>query len=124
MDTYLIEDSPVIREHLTATLEELTPVRVVGVAAEEATATRWLQDPSHRCDLVIVDLVLEGGSGLGVLRGADTRHDQRRFVVLTNYASDEMRERCAELGAERVFDKSNELDALIDYCSAGTPRSA
>jgi hypothetical protein len=27
-----------------------------------------------------------------------------------------MRERCALLGANRVFDKSEDIDALIDYC--------
>jgi hypothetical protein len=27
-----------------------------------------------------------------------------------------MRRRCLELGAHRVFDKSNEIDGLIEYC--------
>jgi hypothetical protein len=27
-----------------------------------------------------------------------------------------MRKRCSQLGADAVFDKSNEIDALIDYC--------
>jgi len=27
-----------------------------------------------------------------------------------------MRRKCLELGADRVFDKSNEIDALILYC--------
>jgi hypothetical protein len=29
-----------------------------------------------------------------------------------------MRRRCADLGADAVFDKSNEIDALIEYCIA------
>jgi hypothetical protein len=29
-----------------------------------------------------------------------------------------MRRRCLELGADRVFDKSNEIDALIQYCTS------
>ena len=33
-----------------------------------------------------------------------------------SYAAPDMRERCSQLGAEPVFDKSNEIDALIDYC--------
>jgi hypothetical protein len=28
-----------------------------------------------------------------------------------------VRERCEALGADRVFDKSSELDDLIDYCA-------
>jgi uncharacterized protein YdcH (DUF465 family) len=36
--------------------------------------------------------------------------------VLTNYPSPDMRQRCAALGADRLFDKSRELDELITYC--------
>jgi DNA-binding NarL/FixJ family response regulator len=92
-------------------------VQVVGSAADEGTALRWLEDANHACDLVIVDVVLQGGSGLGVLRSAELHRIGRRCVVLTNYATPDMRTRCLELGAERVFDKSNELDDLIEYCT-------
>jgi DNA-binding NarL/FixJ family response regulator len=114
--TFLVEDSPVIRENLIATLEEMTPVQVVGSADEEGAAKRWLDDPSHECELVIVDVVLRSGSGLGVLRAAAQPGSARRFVVLTNYATADMRERCRSLGADRVFDKSSELDDLIAFC--------
>lgn len=121
---FLVEDSPIIRENLIATLEEMTPVKVVGSAEDEGGARLWLDDPSHECDLVIVDVVLRSGSGLGVLRAsAQRRPPSRRFVVLTNYATADMRERCASMGADRVFDKSSELDDLIAYCdglAAGT----
>jgi two-component system OmpR family response regulator len=36
---------------------------------------------------------------------------------LTNYATPDIRKRCAQLGADAVFDKSNEIDALVEYCS-------
>lgn len=36
-------------------------------------------------------------------------------VVLTNYATREMRTRCLELGAEAVFDKSSEIDELVSW---------
>jgi DNA-binding NarL/FixJ family response regulator len=106
LKTFLVEDSPVIRDNLIATLEELVPVQVVGTAEDEATALAWLEGtqslaskPGSAVDLVIVDIFLKGGSGLGVLRKAD------------------MRQRCLELGADRVFDKSGEIDALIQYCA-------
>jgi hypothetical protein len=37
-------------------------------------------------------------------------------VVLSNYATPDIRNRCAQLGVDAVFDKSNEIDALMDYC--------
>jgi DNA-binding NarL/FixJ family response regulator len=115
---YLIEDSPVIRENLIATLEEMAPVTVVGSADTEGAATAWLQSHAPQdCRLVIVDIFLKGGSGLGVLRAMTDSHAGRKLVVLSNYATPEMRERCMELGADRVFDKSDDIDALIDYCT-------
>ena len=116
LQIYLVEDSPVIRENLIATLEELVPAEVVGTAVDEATAVRWLGDPLHPVDLVIVDIFLQGGSGLGVLRAAQTLPQRHKLVVLSNYATPVMRRNCLALGADRVFDKSNEIEGLIEYC--------
>jgi DNA-binding NarL/FixJ family response regulator len=118
LQTYLVEDSPVIRDSLIGTLEELLPLRVVGVAGDEASAVHWLTQPGNHADLLIVDIFLEGGSGLGVLRAASQLSPRRHVVVLSNYATPDMRRRCLELGADRVFDKSNEIDALIQYCAS------
>ncbi len=114
--TYIVEDSQVIRENLIATLEELVPVEVVGTAEDEATAVQWLARASNHADLLIVDIFLRAGSGLGVLRAASALAQRRNMVVLSNYATPDMRRKCLELGADRVFDKSNEIDALIQYC--------
>ena len=115
--TYIVEDSPVIREDLIATLEELTNVKVIGTAEDEATAVEWLSQPGNKPDLVIIDIFLKGGSGLGVLRAAGIlAASAARLVVLSNYATADMRRRCLELGATRVFDKSNDIEALILYC--------
>jgi len=116
--TYIVEDSPVIREDLIATLEELTKVKVIGTAADEASAVQWLSQEGNTPDLVIIDIFLKGGSGLGVLRAAGMlAASAARLVVLSNYATPDMRRRCLELGAARVFDKSNDIDGLILYCA-------
>ena len=115
--TYIVEDSLVIRENLIATLEELAPVEVVGTAEDESTAVQWLTRPSNLFDLVIVDIFLNGGSGLGVLRASNGLSQRHKMVVLSNYATPDIRRKCLELGADRVFDKSNDIDALIAYCT-------
>lgn len=112
----IVEDSPVILDNLIATLEELADVEVVGTAADEATALRWIRDSPSAFDMMIVDIFLKSGTGLGVLREARDAGLNVPRVVLTNYATPDIRERCRELGADRVFDKSNELEELIAYC--------
>lgn len=114
--TYLVEDNPTIRENLIATLEELADVEAVGMAETESAGTDWLQQNPDAWDLAIVDLFLRQGSGLGVLTACRERHPHQKIVVLSNYATPDIRSRCAQLGVDAVFDKSNEIDALMDYC--------
>lgn len=116
LTTFLVEDSLVIQQSLVATLQELTPVNVVGVAADEQAALQWLSNPANEAELVIVDIFLRSGSGLGVLRAARQHWPKRHMVVLSNYATPDMRTTCLALGAQEVFDKSTEIDALILYC--------
>ncbi len=115
--TYIVEDSPVIRENLIATLEEMVPVEVIGTAEDEASAAQWLGRTDNACDLVIIDIFLKSGSGLGVLQAARKTDGGRKLVVLSNYATPDMRRKCLQLGADEVFDKSNEIDGLISYCA-------
>lgn len=114
--TFIVEDSPVIRDNLVAALQDLADAEILGTAADEASAVQWLQQ-GQACDLLVIDIFLREGSGLGVLRAAAELGSHARRVVLTNYATQEMRQHCLALGANRVFDKSRELDELLAYCA-------
>jgi len=113
---YLIEDNLLIRANLVAALVELANVEIVGEAASEREATDWLRAHAGGWQLAVVDLFLAQGSGLGVLRACRTRRTSQKTVVLSNYVTSEMRRRCAELGADAIFDKSTEVDEFLAYC--------
>jgi two-component system OmpR family response regulator len=116
--TYIVEDNATIRENLIATLEELASVQTLGWSEAERDAKAWIDGNARGWDLLIVDLFLKQGSGLGVIEACQDRGRDQRVVVLSNYATSDMRRRCAQLGADAVFDKSNEIDGLVDYCLA------
>jgi two-component system OmpR family response regulator len=116
LKTYIVEDNPTIRENLIGTLEELARIDAVGTAETENEGKAWLTENSGDWDLAIVDLFLKQGSGLGVLAACRDRPARQKVVVLSNYATADIRQRCAQLGVDAVFDKSNEIDALVDYC--------
>ena len=113
---FLVEDSPVIRENLAAAMEELAPVQIVGFADDEPAAMNWIAANPEGVDLLVIDIFLKRGSGLEVLRAA-SKLTKACKVVLSNYATPDMRRKCLELGADRAFDKSNEIEALIAYCA-------
>jgi DNA-binding NarL/FixJ family response regulator len=114
--TYLVEDNPTIRDNLITTLQELASVNAVGTADNENDGKEWLQKNPQLWDLAILDLFLKQGSGLGVLAACKNRKSNQKVVVLSNYATVDIRQRCAQLGVDAVFDKSNEIDALVDFC--------
>lgn len=113
---FIVEDNPTILSNLVTTLEELTGTRVVGSANTEADAVQALRQQGNALDLIIVDIFLAAGNGLGVLEAAQSMDLRAQRVVLSNYATPEVRRRSLAMGAARVFDKSRDLDALIDYC--------
>lgn len=121
--TYIVEDNATIRENLVGTLEELTCIETIGYAEAESEARAWFDGHRDDWELAVVDLFLKQGSGLGVLQACADRQPHQKVVVLSNYATPDIRKRCAELGVDAVFDKSNEIDALIDFCIAQTATS-
>ncbi|MDR6215615.1 response regulator [Paracidovorax wautersii] len=110
----LVEDSATIRDTLIPAMHELADIDVVATAE---TVLEALAASDH-CDwgLMVLDLFLKEGSGLTVLERLRHRPRHQRIVVLTNYATPDIRERCARLGANAVFDKSTELDAFFEDC--------
>ena len=118
--TYIVEDNHTILENLIESLEEIAYVKVVGHAATESEAKLWLALHDGHWQLAVVDMFLQEGSGLGVLEGCRDREASQKVVVLTNYATPDIRQRSLALGADAVFDKSNELDDFFAYCIAET----
>ena len=115
--TFLVEDNRTIRDNLIPALEDLADAAVVGMAETESDAVIWLSSHPDDWQLLIVDLFLKEGSGLGVLRSCMNRPASKRAVVLSNYINADIRARCMALGADAVFDKSRELEAFFEYCN-------
>jgi len=114
---YVVEDNLLIRDNLMETLKELLNVEVIGHAATEQAACRWLTTHSRDWQLLIVDLFLLEGTGFGVIKQCLRHNTKQRVVVLSNYATEDIRSRCLARGADAVFDKSTELEQFFSYCA-------
>jgi DNA-binding NarL/FixJ family response regulator len=95
----------------------------VGFAETEHEGKRWLAR-NDDWDVMIVDLFLREGSGMNVVEAARKRRPGQQVIVLSNHANRDVRWRCAQLGADAVFDKSKEIEALVDYCLRRTGAGA
>ncbi|MGC3986239.1 MAG: response regulator [Pseudorhodoferax sp.] len=108
----LVEDNPLIRQSMQEMLEEVLGAQVVAWADGEDAAIETLRRTAW--DVALVDLFLLQGSGLGVARAFEQRGAGQRVYVLSNYATPSIRERCAALRIDGIYDKSTELDRLLE----------
>ena len=117
MKVFLIEDAVKIRSILIEVLQQTGNVEIVGFADSEKDALNQLR--SLEWDIAIVDITLREGNGLGVLAGL--KNDGRPYgkrLVFTNSANSALRDRALALGADGFFDKSRDMDNLIDRIQA------
>jgi DNA-binding NarL/FixJ family response regulator len=112
----LVEDLKRTRSLMEDLFHSLGGFRVTGTTGTEAEAKLWLDERHGACDLVVVDLVLEQGSGLGVIERCRVRAPQAKVVVFSSYATPGVSAHCLRLGADAVFDKG-EPSAFVAYCA-------
>lgn len=107
MNVFIVEDSPSIRQRLSAMLGGIDGVTVVGQADTPGEALEGIL--RTRPDSVVLDIHLVGGTGIEVLRQAHLQTPGTVFIVLTNYPNAQYRRICMEAGAAYFFDKSSEI---------------
>lgn len=112
----LIEDSPLIRRHLVALLEDSADINVAGEVDTEAAAIAALD--STVFDAAVVDLQLREGSGFGVLQHLKAHRPELLAIVLTNSNTPAMRARSLALGAHHFLDKSSEFERVAELLEA------
>ena len=108
----IADETLMVREHLKAMLLELLGVIIVGEArdaGEVVEASRTLNP-----DVVILSFQLPGGPGLDTLRRVREMQPLAKVIVLTNLSSLEYRNACLKAGADFFFDKSLEIEKVVE----------
>ena len=118
---FLVEDSPAIRARLAATIRGIEGAELVGEAGTVGGAIEGIR--STQPSAVILDLQLEDGSGLEVLKAVQPSAPVLHVAVLTNYATDQHRRACIDAGAEYFLDKSSEFARIREIVQRWVARS-
>jgi CheY-like chemotaxis protein len=109
----LVEDSAVLTRRLVDLLSEPGRIEVSAQAATQSEAVLRLQEGPF--DVLVVDIELAEGNGVAVIRHARQLYPpdaQPLIVVLTNYASDFVRDHCFAAGADYFLDKMRDIALL------------
>jgi two-component system, NarL family, response regulator LiaR len=108
----IVDDHSVVREGLRAFLRLQEGIDVVGEAASAAEAIRVAAAQSP--DVVLLDLVMPGGDGIGAIRQVIEVAPAARVLVLTSFADDAQIFAAMSAGAAGYLLKDIDPQALSD----------
>jgi two-component system response regulator DesR len=104
---FVADDSVAIRDRVNAMLAEEGMLIDGGAGTPQACIAAIL---ASRPDVVVLDVQLEGGSGLQVLNAVRAAAPEVAFVVFSNNSGPADRARYLGQGAACFLDKSSEFD--------------
>jgi CheY-like chemotaxis protein len=103
----VVDDSTPSRLVMEELLGELGGYEFLGHVSSEGDATDWMQRNPPMWQAVILDLVLQEGSGFNLIGRFKQHHPNGHIVVFSEFASPAVRARCIDLGASAAFRKSD-----------------
>lgn len=115
------DDSPLIRERVAGLLDS-SAMAVIGHAETPQYAIEGIL--AMHPDVVVLDVQLNGGSGLQVLRAVRHAAPDIAFVVFSNHSDPAYRKRYLGEGAQAFLDKSTEFDQLARTVTQAAPAFA
>ena len=116
MKVLVADDSDIMRRRLLYMIEEIGGVKS---ACEAGDFTGTMQQISHnRPDILVLDIRMPGGSGIDVLKFLENQTESKNrpslIIVYTNYSYPQYFDECYRLGADYCFDKSADIENLVD----------
>lgn len=111
MNIVIVDGSLTARAQWRALLARERQMHVVGEAGCEQSAIETITQCQP--DVVLMDLALQPGSGLRVLRAIRQLGIGARVMVLTHACYEETRRACAEHGLSGFFDKASQTDEAL-----------
>ena len=106
-----VDDDPATQQVLSVLIDVEPELSAADQAYTGAEALAHVETRSP--DIIICDVNMPGMSGMQAL---PLLRQACPDAVIALYSSHPMARTGLQRGADAVFDKSNEIDALLDYC--------
>lgn len=106
----IVEDSDAVHAVLYNMVTRIPGLSVAGGFSCVSSALEGIRsDPP---DVVLLDIQLQGESGMKVMQGVAESHPSTKVIVVSNYADAIYRRHYMNAGAYAFFDKSHDLKKL------------
>ena len=112
MKIFIAESSPGIYERLVRLLSSIEGLEIEGEITQPIEAVPDIVAASPNA--VVLDGGFAGGKGLEALK--KIKHENPKIIVfvMSDFPNAHYKKKCIEAGADFFFDKSNEIDWLLD----------
>ena len=110
---FLVDDHPLVREHLTALIQQEADLEVCGEAADAPSALTLIHQRNP--DLVILDISLKRSHGLDLLKDLKGFRPKPAVLVLSMHEETLYAERALRAGALGYITKE---EAIVNILSA------
>jgi len=107
----IVDDHPIVRQGLRAMIDAEPDMKICGEAQTERAARGAIRALSP--DAVVIDLSLEEGDGINLVRDARAHHPDIALLVLSMHDENIYAERLLEVGASGYIMKQAASDQLI-----------
>jgi two-component system, NarL family, response regulator LiaR len=107
----IVDDHGVVRQGLRFLVEQEPGIEVVGEFGDGASAVAAI--PACRPDVLLLDLLMPGMDGLGVLAAVKPKHPALEVVVLTSLVDDDHLLAAIRAGAISYLHKTASADDVV-----------
>jgi DNA-binding NarL/FixJ family response regulator len=107
----LVDDHKVVRQGLRALLEEERDFKIVGEAGDGLEALRLVE--TTRPDILVVDLMIPGLTGLEVARRAERASSRTRVIILSMHSNEAYVLEALKNGASGYVLKDSSAEDLV-----------
>ena len=108
----IVDDHPLLRDGLGKVLNQQVDFRVCGEAGDARSALAAI--PKCRPDVVIVDLTMDDGNGLDLIKDIRAQHAALPVLVLSMHHENLYAERAVRAGAQGYVMKREPVGVVVD----------
>jgi len=108
----IVDDHPVVREGFSRFIETTPGMKVCCESGSAAEA--FARYCKRRPDVVLVDLALQEGSGLELIKDIIAHDPQAKMIVVSGHDENLYAERCVRAGAMGYLSKHEAADGIIE----------
>lgn len=112
MKILIVDDHPFVRKGLLHVLEQDLPDQQIEVSEADSVESATEQLARHRFDLVLLDISLEGRSGLDLLKQIQKKRPGLPVLIISMHPEDQYALRTIRMGAAGYLSKHSAPDEL------------